>query len=145
MIDGRRNSMYSNLISLESRKWHAFKAEHFRPAILSHDDDGALRGASHRHSVSVCEDLQSRDSASLTKWTLQFLFDHLIRAQQNRWGYGKAERLRGLAVHDHLEFCRELHLKIAGLLAAQDAIRHKWRCDESCLPGRLRRRASRRR
>ena len=28
----------------------------------------------------------------------------------------------GLAVHDHLEFCRELHREIARLLPAQDAI-----------------------
>ena len=51
-----------------------------------------------------------------------FSFDHLVRAQQNRWGYGKAECRGGLAVHDHLEFCRELHRKIARLRAAQDAI-----------------------
>ena len=49
-------------------------------------------------------------------------FDHLISAQQYRWGYGKAERRGGLAVHDHLEFCRKLHRKIARLRAAQDAI-----------------------
>src|SRR5262249_48696834 len=36
--------------------------------------------------------------------------------------YGKAERRGGLAVHDHLEFCWELHREIARLLAAQDAI-----------------------
>ena len=29
------------------------------------------------------------------------LIDHLIGAQQNRWGYGKAERRGGIAVHDH--------------------------------------------
>ena len=34
------------------------------------------------------------------------LFDDLISAQQNRWGYGKAEGRGGLAVHDHLKFCR---------------------------------------
>jgi hypothetical protein len=28
------------------------------------------------------------------------LFDHLIRTQQNRWGYDKTERRGGLAVHD---------------------------------------------
>ena len=43
-------------------------------------------------------------------------------AQQNRWGYRKTERLGGLAVHDHLKLGRELHRKIARLLAAQDAI-----------------------
>ena len=30
------------------------------------------------------------------------LFDHLGGAQQNRWGYGKVERLGGLEVQDHL-------------------------------------------
>jgi hypothetical protein len=34
------------------------------------------------------------------------LFDHLIGAQQNQWGYGKAERLAGLEVQNHLESCR---------------------------------------
>src|SRR5215831_11406478 len=52
----------------------------------------------------------------------QQLFDDLGGAQQNRWGYGKAECLGGLAVQDHLKFCRELHREIARLLAAQDAI-----------------------
>ena len=37
------------------------------------------------------------------------LFDDLVGAQQNRWRYGKAKRLGGLEVHDHLEFCRKLH------------------------------------
>ena len=50
------------------------------------------------------------------------LLDHLISAQQNRRGYGKTERRRGPAVHDHLKFCRKLHREIARLLAAQDAI-----------------------
>ena len=52
----------------------------------------------------------------------EFLLDHLVGAQQNRWGYLKTERRGGLAVHDHLELGRELHRKIARLLAAQDAI-----------------------
>src|SRR5262252_2884460 len=50
------------------------------------------------------------------------LFDHLVSAQQYRWGYGKTERGGGLAVHGHLEFRRKLHREIARLLAAQDAI-----------------------
>jgi hypothetical protein len=37
-------------------------------------------------------------------------------------GNGKTERHGGLAVHDHLEFCRKLHREIARLFAAQDAI-----------------------
>jgi hypothetical protein len=37
-------------------------------------------------------------------------------------GYRKAKRRGGLAVHDHLEFCRKLHREIARLLVAQNAI-----------------------
>src|SRR5215470_2728201 len=40
-------------------------------------------------------------------------FDHLIGAQQNRLGHGKAKRLRSLEVHDHLKFGRELDGKLA--------------------------------
>src|SRR5262249_27455323 len=50
------------------------------------------------------------------------LFDDLVGAQHDRWGYGKTERRGGLAVHDHLEPGRKLHREIARLLAAQDAI-----------------------
>jgi hypothetical protein len=34
------------------------------------------------------------------------LFDHLVGAQHDRWGYGKAKRLGGLEVQDHLELGR---------------------------------------
>src|SRR5262249_22185458 len=37
------------------------------------------------------------------------LFDLLVSAQQNQWGYRKAERLGGLEVHDHLKLGRKLH------------------------------------
>src|SRR6516162_10303463 len=50
------------------------------------------------------------------------LFDHFVGAKQDRWRHGKAERLGGLEVHDHLKFRRKLHREIARLLAAQDAI-----------------------
>src|SRR6516162_2148018 len=50
------------------------------------------------------------------------LFNHLVGAQHDRWGYGKAKRLGGLEVHGHLELGRKLHREIARLLAAQDAI-----------------------
>jgi hypothetical protein len=46
------------------------------------------------------------------------LLDHLVGAQQNRWGYGKAERLSGLEVHGHLVFYRKLNREIAWLRAA---------------------------
>src|SRR6516164_10574238 len=52
----------------------------------------------------------------------QQLFDDLVGAQPNRWGYGKAKRRGGLAVHDHLELGRKLHREIARLRAPQDAI-----------------------
>jgi hypothetical protein len=50
------------------------------------------------------------------------LLHHFVRAQQNRWGHGKAKRRGGLAVHNHLKLGRELHWEIAQLLAAQTAI-----------------------
>jgi len=54
--------------------------------------------------------------------TCKALFDHLISAQHDRRRYRKAERRGGLAVRDHLEFCRELHRKVTRLRSAQDAI-----------------------
>jgi hypothetical protein len=38
-----------------------------------------------------------------------FLFDHLVGAQQNRLRHGKTERFGGLEVHDHLEFGWQLN------------------------------------
>src|SRR6516162_4343135 len=64
-------------------------------------------------SVQPDRDLMRSGGASL---------DHLVGAQHYRWGYRKAERLGGLAVHDHLEPGRKLHREIARFLAAQDAI-----------------------
>ena len=49
-------------------------------------------------------------------------FNYLIGAYLNRWGYGKAKRLGGLEVQDHLKFRWKLHREIARPLAAQDAI-----------------------
>ena len=72
------------------------------------------------------------------------LFDHLVGAQQDRRRYRKTERRGGLAVHDHLEFGRQLHREIARLLAAQNAIDIGGGATKEGLPGRLRRRASRR-
>src|SRR5215831_40506 len=50
------------------------------------------------------------------------LFDHFVSPQPNRRRHREAERLGGLEVHDHLEFCRKLHREIARLRAAQKAI-----------------------
>ena len=50
------------------------------------------------------------------------LFDLLVGAQQNRWGYGETERLGGLEVQDHFKFCRQLNGQLRRLRAAQDAI-----------------------
>src|SRR6516165_4349426 len=63
-----------------------------------------------------------RKSLSANNCHNQRLFDHLGGAQHYRWGYGKAERLGGLEVQDHLELGRKLHREIARLRAAQDAI-----------------------
>ena len=48
--------------------------------------------------------------------------DHLVSAQQDGLRHSKAERLGGLEVHDHLEFCRKQHREIARLGAPQNAI-----------------------
>src|SRR5262249_49161367 len=48
--------------------------------------------------------------------------DDLVGAGKDRWRHGQAERLGGLEVQDHLELGRELHRKIARLLAAKNAI-----------------------
>ena len=40
------------------------------------------------------------------------LFDDLVGAQHDRWGYGKTKRLGGLEVHGHLELGRELHREL---------------------------------
>ena len=45
-------------------------------------------------------------------------FNHLGGAGKDQWRHGQAERLGGLEVQDHLELGRELHRKIARLLAA---------------------------
>src|SRR5215471_6464316 len=50
------------------------------------------------------------------------LFDHLVSTQQDRLRHRQTERLGGLEVHGHLEFCRKLHREIARLRAAQNAI-----------------------
>jgi hypothetical protein len=41
-------------------------------------------------------------------------------------GHGEAERLGGVEVDDHLEFCRKLHREIARLGAAQNLVRWRW-------------------
>jgi hypothetical protein len=38
-----------------------------------------------------------------------FLFHHLVGAEQNRLRHIQTERLGGLEVQDHLKFCRELN------------------------------------
>jgi hypothetical protein len=46
------------------------------------------------------------------------LLDYLVGAQQDRRGYRKTERLRGLEIHGYLELGRKLHREIARLFAA---------------------------
>src|SRR6516165_3330414 len=70
--------------------------------------------------TEICA-VQRKSSSAINRHNQQ-LFDGLVSAKQDRWGYRKAERLGGLEVHDHLKFGRELHREIARLLAAQNAI-----------------------
>ena len=63
-----------------------------------------------------------RPSAVQLRYAAKSLFDHLVGAKQDRLWHRKAERLGGLAVHDHLVFRRKLYREIARLRAAQDAI-----------------------
>ena len=65
--------------------------------------------------------LQRMESCAINRHNRQ-LFDDLVGAQHYRWGYGKAERLGGLEVQDHLKFCWQLHREITRLRAAQNAI-----------------------
>jgi hypothetical protein len=51
----------------------------------------------------------SQRAAARTLRFVRALLDHLVRAQQNRWGYRKTERRGGLAVYDRLIFCRQLN------------------------------------
>src|SRR6516165_3130006 len=64
----------------------------------------------------------AREPQALQLFRPRGLFDHLVGANQNRWGYRKAKRLGGLEVQDHLEFCRKLHREIGRLRAAENAI-----------------------
>jgi hypothetical protein len=71
------------------------------------------RRADTRHSVRGRQLARStRSGHSLGS------FNHLGDAGKDRCRYRKAERLGGLEVQDHLELGRELHRKIARLLAA---------------------------
>src|SRR6516225_1136986 len=65
---------------------------------------------------------QRKSLSAINRHNQQLFVDHLGGAQHDRWGYGKPERLGGLAVQDHLKFRRKLHREIARLFAAQDAI-----------------------
>ena len=57
-------------------------------------------------TVSDFAALQRRKCSAINRHN-GYLFDHLVGAQQYRWGYGKTERRGGLEVQDHLEFCRK--------------------------------------
>ena len=64
------------------------------------------------------EERRRKVEVANTGWNDASLFDHLVSAQHDRWGYSKTERLGGLEVHDHLELGRKLHREIARLFAA---------------------------
>ena len=52
------------------------------------------------------------------------LFDHLVGAQQERFGDSQAERLGGGEVDDEIEFSRLLDREVARLRPAQDLVDH---------------------
>jgi hypothetical protein len=39
---------------------------------------------------------------------LDFLFDYLVGAREQRWRHGETERLGGLEIDEELNFCRLL-------------------------------------
>src|SRR6516162_10261610 len=49
------------------------------------------------------------------------LLDHLVRRSQQRFRDGEAERLGGLQVDDHLDFCDLLHGEVGRLVAFENA------------------------
>jgi hypothetical protein len=51
-----------------------------------------------------------------------FLFDRLVRAQQDRCRYIEAKRLGGRHIEHGLVFDRQLHRQIGRLLALKDAV-----------------------
>src|SRR2546428_723951 len=48
--------------------------------------------------------------------------NHLVRQEEERWGYGDAEGLGGLEVEDQLELCGLLHRQVGGLGAFQELV-----------------------
>src|SRR6516225_4966848 len=85
---------------------------------------GVLIAMGHKHRISVLLSpafmsemaaiptefcAPQRKSLSAINRHNQQLFDQLVGAQHDRWGYGKAERVGGLAVQNHLELGRKLH------------------------------------
>ena len=75
----------------------------------------ALRAPALRAATALTQPNQSaislrqHDSCSL---------NNLVSSGQQRFRDGEAERLGGLEVHDHLEFCRKLHRQVGRLFAA---------------------------
>src|SRR6516162_11849367 len=90
------------------------------PLIDSSDDDHTM--ALSTPGAGAVHHITSGPRRQCSNFRPVRLLDDLVGAQQNRWGYGKAERLGGLEVYDHLKFRRKLHREIARLRAAQNAI-----------------------
>ena len=70
-----------------------------------------LRGVFARYCARAASGHAAAPPRSVMK--VRVLFDHLISARHYRWRHDKAERIGGLAVHDHLKFYRQLHREIA--------------------------------
>ena len=88
-----------------------------KPAYLSPRRAGGM--SAMPAIVSDFAAMQRRKCSAINRHNQQ-LFDLLISAQEYRRGYGEAERLGGLEVHDHLKFCRKLHREIARLAERKD-------------------------
>jgi hypothetical protein len=90
--------------------------------------DGCLSAYVRHYNglIPVIEVLQARFAGVefFSPWTeaviLRTLLNHLVGAQQERFGDGQPDRLGGLHIDDQLEFCRLLHRQVRGFGALQN-------------------------
>src|SRR6266852_6382320 len=59
---------------------------------------------------------------SSPRWSSTRLFDHLVRAHEQRLRNRQPEYLRGLQIDDEVELCRLLHGQVCRLGAPQDSV-----------------------
>ena len=88
--------------------------QHYRPLadVRPLWSNVRLRGNSGHHELTTSCLLVTPDR----------LLDHLVSAQQERFGDRQAERLGGLEVDDEVKLGRILHGEISDLCALEDAI-----------------------